>query len=118
MQSATNTILIAAVCPACGRASVLRCLAHVAASFRGDDTGPFCDRVYRVGERMRWWPRDQAWRFEGVPNQPCGHAVEACAGRCDRCAGEVQAVIHFHDLVPTEVLDLTVAPAEGRRLVS
>jgi hypothetical protein len=111
-MSPTNVILLSHICPTCERASILRVRTHVAASFHGDTTGPFSDRVYRLGERMRWWPGDQAWRFEGEPNQPCGHAIEACAGVCDRCQGAVYAVVHFVQLVPVEVLDVAAAQGE------
>jgi hypothetical protein len=104
----SNEILVHAACLACGEETTLRCVAEVAASEHGDASGPFSGRVYRLGERMAWWPRDCAWRFEGVPNQPPGQALEVCPATCEHCAAALEVVIRYRELVPNEVVEVRV----------
>jgi hypothetical protein len=107
-MAAFNWIEIDGECPSCGRAATLRCQTHVASDFGGDDTGRFCNRVYRLGDPMAWWPRDHrkyaSWREDSEPDQPEDQAVEACYASCTACGAELYAVLRFHEVKAVEVL--------------
>lgn len=106
-MAAYNWIEVEASCPACEALSTIRCQAHVASSFDGDESGRFCHRTYRLGEAMAWWaPEDNGfndWSENGDQNHlPDVH--EACYASCENCKAELYVVIAFENLVPRKVL--------------
>ena len=108
-MGAYNWIEVQADCPACGQHTVIRCQTHVASSFDGDDSGRFCHRTYRLGERMPWFsPNETGYHRRQEMMEPCNqlNAREACYSNCTSCAAELYVVIQFRDLTPTEILDI------------
>src|SRR5262249_22590259 len=106
VMTATNTVLFDALCPVCGQSAEFRARTQVAASLHGDARGPFSGRVYKLGQRMAWWPGDCAWRFEGELHQPWDTALEACPSECVSCGAVLSALIRFKDLVVEKLLAL------------
>jgi hypothetical protein len=104
-MDATNEIIIDEVCPVCRQSTTIRCQTHVAAN------DEFAERVYRIGERMAWWPEGDPRHAEWNENcaGPDG-ASEACYGTCAACAADLFVVIAFDALAPTQVL--AVGPEE------
>jgi hypothetical protein len=87
-MSAYNWIIFEAQCPSCNKEVELRCQAHVAADFGGDEIGRFCHRDYVLGQAMRWWPEEDArykgWRLNGKIGGPTEGEVdsECCYATC------------------------------------
>ena len=109
-MAAYNWIEIESLCPVCRRQAVIRAQAHIAASFDGDDSGRFCDRTYRLGQRMPWFARSHRnyadWQLD--PDSPAeeSDAREACYSECTACGAELFVVIQFREFVPSKVLAL------------
>ena len=90
------------------------------ASAGGDETGRFCLRTYRLGEKMAWYdsndPQYHEWRsmdFTGLgfrwANAETDEAVECCALLCPQCKStdkELAAILRFRALRCVEVLKL------------
>jgi hypothetical protein len=102
----TNTVLIDARCPVCDQTAVIHARTQVAASLHGDERGPFCGRIYKLGQRMAWWPGDCAWRFEGELHQPWDTALEACPSECATCGATLSALIRFKNLIVDSLVSL------------
>jgi hypothetical protein len=113
-MAAFNWILLEQECPACHTVALIRCQTHVASDFGGDERGRFCDREYRLGQPMHWWPpshpRFMEWRHGGdagvATRLPREMAEEACYGTCAGCGADLFAVVRFRDAVPVEVRQL------------
>jgi len=107
--AAYNTILLDAECPRCHERGAIEAQTHIASSFDGDATGRFCQRVYRVGQRMAWWPEDdlrfEAWAENADPSRP-DVVTEACYATCRHCGSELYAVVEFDALAVKAVPDL------------
>jgi hypothetical protein len=109
-MAAYNWIAIEEICPSCRQPSPIRCQTHMASSYNGDETGRFFDRVYKIGDRMAWWPQTHKdfarWQEDSEPGQPPHHTLEACYSKCENCGAELYAVIRFKDLKPIEVVEV------------
>jgi hypothetical protein len=109
-MAAYNWIIADESCPSCQQRGPVRCQTHIASSYDGDETDRFCDRVYRIGDRMAWWPPGHQafdlWREDSEPGQPPNRAVEACYSECGKCGAELFAVIQFEDLKPIAVVEV------------
>ena len=64
---------------------------------------------------MVWWPKDHKdfadWREEwrgDSGNLLQNQAVEACYANCENCKADLCVVIHFEDLVPLEIKQITL----------
>jgi hypothetical protein len=109
-MAAFNWIVFGHTCPNCGCEANIKAQCHVASSFDGDDSGRFCDREYRLGERMRWWDeydgRYASWKADPgiVPDASASKRIlECCYARCSSCHAELFAVIAFHDITAVDV---------------
>lgn len=108
-MAAFNWIDFIANCPACQKRTTIRSQAHVAASFDGDETGRFCQRVYTLGEKLPWFPRGHrkynTWHHRGDTWKE-DDAREACYSTCQSCNAKLYAVIKFVNFTPVKVLDI------------
>jgi hypothetical protein len=111
-MAAFNNIIVEAMCPSCGGFKTIECQTHVASDFNGDQTGRFCHRDYKLGEKMVWWPQSDTryhnWR-EGNSVEPVAdprNDVECCYSKCLECKAELYAVIRFEETVPVELLEV------------
>jgi hypothetical protein len=102
----------------------VRCQTHVASSYRGDASGRFHDRAYRVGEAMAWWPRGdrrwgewRVWGGRGGVSDREGEAgeageadeereEEACYADCAACGAELYVIVRFRAAVVEWVLGI------------
>ena len=112
-MSAYNWISFDSDCPVCQRDTTIKAQTHVASDYDGDDSGRFHDRLYRLGETMRWWPeqhpRFSEWKNEGFPNRSerrGDECEEACYARCEACGAKLCAVIEFRRMSPVRILKL------------
>lgn len=128
-----NSIRFESRCPQCGT-STLQVQCHVATSGTADQEGRFALEVYRLGDRMRWWPiLHERWAscFNGgdIALFKLREAIECCYGSCMSCKENIYAIIRFKDrafgsnpvtgesmITPVEVLDLGCE--KGRRQCS
>ena len=109
-MAAFNYIETEGRCPACHTRSIVRAQTHVASSFDGDSSGRFCDRTYKLGDEMAWWPpadgRCEEWHFDADPHaRPA--VREACYATCTHCRAELCMVLEFQALRPTQVISIT-----------
>jgi glycogen debranching enzyme len=68
---------------------------------------------YRIGEQMKWWPKDseryKEWHSETnskvavVNNSSC---EECCYSECQNCHSELFVVFEFKDCIPLRVLKI------------
>src|ERR1044072_6167446 len=103
-MAAYNDLILQAQCPGCGVQSQLRFQMHMAASFDGDASGRFCQRAYRLGARLAWWPesdaRHAAWIVENYRVAGTTSVSEKCYGGCPKCWADLTAQITYQDLRP------------------
>ena len=105
-MSAYNWLEIDEKCPACGQTAGFRFQTHVASDHGGDATGAFFDNTYRIGQRMRWWPKSDSrfadWRSGGLKDThliPEDEDLECCEAECPRCHSEIFFVVRIRDFV-------------------
>ncbi len=110
-MAAYNWVDVTACCPVCAATTSIRCQTHTASSFDGDETGHFCHREYRLGERMVWAARLEDWkathpciRVQAAP-ETC---EESCCSRCEACGASLCVALRFVDLTPVAVLSISV----------
>lgn len=108
-MGAFNDILVPDPCPVCG-AGMHSCQTYVAASFSGDENGRFCDGLYAIGERMRWWPESDArypeWRegsFKARDTLPENTDLDAGYTQCPGCNTWLYVIIRFVDCTPVAI---------------
>jgi hypothetical protein len=94
-----NCLIFRGQCPKCGDEGWLRAQFHVATSADRDEAGRFCLQVYRIGDRLRWWPpsdrRYGSWSKQGVPGDMAGTVVrECCYSHCET-GHELYAIVEF-----------------------
>lgn len=108
-MAAFNWIETEMTCPACHEHATIRCQTHIASDFGGDETGRFCHRVFKIGDRMPWYPEGHpeydTWCFEGDP-WTVEDAREACYSTCQKCQEDLFAVIQFSNFTPIKLLDV------------
>ncbi|HVB17548.1 MAG TPA: hypothetical protein VNF04_13510 [Stellaceae bacterium] len=110
-MAAFNWVRFDAVCPVCRERASIRAQLHVAAAFEGDARGRFCNRTYRLGEKLRWWDPAHKdfgdWKIGGEPGGVlAGTVLECCYAYCMRCARELYAVIEISDLMITKIVEI------------
>ncbi|OQY44009.1 MAG: hypothetical protein DRR08_32125 [Candidatus Parabeggiatoa sp. nov. 2] len=109
-MGAYNWILITHRCPNCSEQVDIRCQTHIASSYQGT-TKRFHNEIYRLGEKLRWWPTGhpdfEQWRVNGCVS-PCEDDPlfdrECCYSECLSCGAELYIVIRFKQNLPLEVL--------------
>ena len=111
-MAAYNWILLETTCPQCGTVGPLRCQTHIASDFGGDQSGRFCHREYVFGQRMAWWSVDDRyyhhWAEEDGEPLPDGSFAEACYADCSHCGAHLCALLRFENLIPCELLRLSL----------
>lgn len=108
-MAAFNTILLDAICPICRQNASIECQEHVAASFDGNDSGRFCMREYRIGDQLAWWKQDDKKYKSPIPldaKQAEDDILECCYATCQKCNGDLYAVIRFEGLLIKELVEL------------
>ena len=101
-MSAYNWIVVETRCPVCQKQVELRCQTHVASDYDGDQAGRFHDNEYRLGELLRWWPKEHkkysTWRVNGrIGDTNEGETDwECCYTSCPSCSASLFALIHFN----------------------
>jgi len=105
-MAAFNWIDANATCPVCGEDCSIRIQLHIAASFNSSGDGRFCNKTYRVGDRLEWWSEDHpdfaSWFSRGLDFEDGQNSVREC------CYAEYGS----HDdrlYVVVEVSNLTIA---------
>lgn len=108
-MAAFNWIVCDYNCPKCGTFTSIKAQCHVASSFDGDERGRFCDRVYRLGAEMVWWPKsDSRWNNWTEGGRPEGDDSlhECCYAECTNCGTDLYAVIVFLPIKPVSIWEV------------
>jgi hypothetical protein len=110
-MAAFNWIELESTCPVCSEATIIRAQSHVAASFESDEQGRFCQRTYKLGDKMRWWPRGNndydKWMIGGKKEIEDPDSVrECCYATCVAHADRLYVVLAIADLVVRGVLEI------------
>ncbi len=107
-MGAYNWILIDAICPNCGKTSVICAQTHVGATYSGNDNTRFHDNYYKPGDMLLWFdrahPSYHQWKQGNHINVlPDNLESECCYSKCTTCKLECYAVVAFNDLKITQV---------------
>jgi hypothetical protein len=103
-MGAFNELLIFRTCPCCGQVAELRLQVHAAASFDFQGTQRLCNREYRLGQRLSWWPKGDMnypdWKMGlGLREISEGVFSESCLGSCGSCGRELECEVLIDDFV-------------------
>lgn len=98
-----NWILAEGICPHCQSVKEMKIQTQLCSSFDGDESGPFCQRTYRLGEKMPWFENDRWWmnRAFSCPDEEI--QSECCSSWCQKCGKEFFAILNFQDKTPIKV---------------
>jgi myo-inositol catabolism protein IolC len=110
-MSAFNWVKFYAICPKCCELAHIESQCHVASSFEGDEMGRFCNNVYRIGEKMRWWKINNVhWKpwaeIDGSIREEDSFIKECCYSTCCNCNADLYSIIAFEDITPVKVVDV------------
>ncbi len=101
-----NTIRFEEECPSCAAPRIFWFQTKYAASMDYDKDGRFALNDYRLGEKMRWWPKDSPEYDLWLPWGPPRAGItpyEFGVATCQVCGLERFARIEFSELVPKRV---------------
>ncbi len=110
-MAAFNWVEVRIKCPVCSEATLIRAQVHIAASFDGNSEGRFCNSIYSIGDKMRWWDECDArfndWMLgsESVFNG-AGSATECCYASCSAHNDRLYAIVEVVKLRVHGILEL------------
>jgi hypothetical protein len=108
-MAAYNWIEFYGQCPSCATDSQIRAQVHIAASYNGDASGRFHNRVFGLGDPMAWWPthdtRFGTWSANAHPGH-LPHVREACYSNCLTCTAELCVVLVFSPIQARSVIGI------------
>lgn len=112
-MGAYNWIIIKEKCPKCNQTRIIKCQTHIASDFGGDDSGRFCEREYKLGEEMAWYPISHKkyleWKVNGkISSNETLEEIdyECCYSQCTNCRVNLYVVIKFQSHTPKKVIDV------------
>jgi len=98
-------------CPVCDIRSEHQFQFETGADYKGDETGRFCLRFYKVGDKLAWWPSSDAryplWRQ--YTENGGDSAKEQIEMTCPNCRSSLIVSLAFESLYIIGVVDVRIS---------